>query len=180
MILAHKMLCSVVWSFSSVKAVLRGPLKSFDVIMFTIAWWIVCCYKNSFSFWHTNCQWNECIRPPLCLNINNEVTTHYASEGASWKVIHILFILNLAEKKTNTVYIKIMLLCLSPYHTRWPVSKDNLCQKASTRRQLFRWFKFALKPPYSITHSKLRLAIWDTFFWTFLVKFGHKGPWDIS
>ena len=36
--------------------------------------------------------------------------------------------------------------------------------------------KFTLKPPYSITHGKLRLAIWDTSFWTFLLKFGHKGP----
>ena len=44
----------------------------------------------------------------------------------------------------------------------------------------FRWFKFTLKPPYSIMCSKLQLAIWDTSFWTFLVKFGHKGPWDIS
>ena len=33
-----------------------------------------------------------------------------------------------------------------------------------------------LKPPYSITHGKLRLAIWDTSFWTFWLKFGHKGP----
>ena len=41
---------------------------------------------------------------------------------------------------------------------------------------IFRWFKFTLKPPYSIMHDKLRLAIWDTSFWTFLVKFGHKGP----
>ena len=40
----------------------------------------------------------------------------------------------------------------------------------------FRWFKFTLKPPYSITHRKLRLAIWDTSFWTFWLKFGHKGP----
>ena len=45
---------------------------------------------------------------------------------------------------------------------------------------LFRWFKFTLKPPYSIAHGKLWLAIWDTSFWTFWVKFGHKGPWDIS
>ena len=44
---------------------------------------------------------------------------------------------------------------------------------------LFRWFKFTLKPPNRITGEKLRLAIWDTFFWTFLVKFGHNGPWDI-
>ena len=45
---------------------------------------------------------------------------------------------------------------------------------------LFRWFKFTLKPPYSIAIGKLWLAIWDTSFWTFWVKFGHKGPWDIS
>ena len=31
---------------------------------------------------------------------------------------------------------------------------------------VFRWFKFTLKPPYSIAIGKLRLAIWDTSFWT--------------
>ena len=41
---------------------------------------------------------------------------------------------------------------------------------------VFRWFKFTLKPPYSIAHDNLRLAIWDTSFWTFWLKFGHKGP----
>ena len=41
---------------------------------------------------------------------------------------------------------------------------------------VFRWFKFTLKPPYSITHDDLQLAIWDTSFWTFSLKFGHKGP----
>ena len=41
---------------------------------------------------------------------------------------------------------------------------------------IIRWFKFTLKPPYSIAHGKLRLAIWDTSFWTFWLKFGHKGP----
>ena len=41
---------------------------------------------------------------------------------------------------------------------------------------VFRWFKFTLTPPYSIAHDKLRLAIWDTSFWTFWLKFGHKGP----
>ena len=41
---------------------------------------------------------------------------------------------------------------------------------------IFRWFKFTLKPPYSIVHDKLRLAIWDTSFSTFWLKFGHKGP----
>ena len=45
---------------------------------------------------------------------------------------------------------------------------------------LFRWFKFTLKPPYSIMCGELRLAIWDTSFWTFWLKFGHKGPLDIS
>ena len=41
---------------------------------------------------------------------------------------------------------------------------------------IFRWFKFTLKLPYRITHDKLRLAIWDTSFWTFWLKFGHKTP----
>ena len=29
---------------------------------------------------------------------------------------------------------------------------------------VFRWFKFTLKPPYSIGHDNLQLAIWDTSF----------------
>ena len=41
---------------------------------------------------------------------------------------------------------------------------------------IFRWFKFTLKPPYSIAHDKLRLAIWDTSCWTFWLKFRDKGP----
>ena len=48
--------------------------------------------------------------------------------------------------------------------------------RISIRKSLFRWFKFTLKPPYSIAHDNLRLAIWDTSFWTFWLKFGHKGP----
>ena len=42
--------------------------------------------------------------------------------------------------------------------------------------RVFRWFKFTLKPPNRITGDKLRLAILDTSFWTFWLKFGHKGP----
>ena len=33
-----------------------------------------------------------------------------------------------------------------------------------TKSPFIRWFKFTLKPPYSIAHDKLRLAIWDTSF----------------
>ena len=58
--------------------------------------------------------------------------------------------------------------------------KIDLILSAPHIKFLFKWFKFTLKPPYSITHSKLRLAIWDTSFWTFWLKFGHKGPLDIS
>ena len=39
---------------------------------------------------------------------------------------------------------------------------------------IFRWFKLTLKPPIAVAHDKLRLAIWDTSFWTFFVKFGHR------
>ena len=39
---------------------------------------------------------------------------------------------------------------------------------------IFRWFKFTLKPPYTITHGNLLSAIWDTSHWTSFVKFGLK------
>ena len=42
---------------------------------------------------------------------------------------------------------------------------------------LFRWFKFTLKPPYTIMHGNLLLAIWDTSHWTSFVKFGLKTAW---
>ena len=42
------------------------------------------------------------------------------------------------------------------------ISTANLCKSPG------RWFKFTLKPPYSIACGKLLLAIWDTSFWTFL------------
>ena len=56
-----------------------------------------------------------------------------------------------------------------------PFPRGQRCNKLP-EDQLVRWFKFTLKPPYSIAHDKLRLAIWDTSIWTFLLKFGHKGP----
>ena len=40
--------------------------------------------------------------------------------------------------------------------------------------EVFRWFKFTLKPPNSITHGNLLSAIWDTSHWNFFVKFGLK------
>ena len=56
------------------------------------------------------------------------------------------------------------------------INVDNLSIKVNKINLIFRWFKFTLKPPYSIAIGKLRLAIWDTSFWTFWLKFGHKGP----
>ena len=47
--------------------------------------------------------------------------------------------------------------------------------EADKKSRVFRWFKFTLKPPYSITHGKLRLAIWDTSFWTFLAQIWTQG-----
>ena len=49
-----------------------------------------------------------------------------------------------------------------------------------TESQLFRWFKFTLEPPNSITHGNLLSAIWDTSHWNFVVKFGLKTAWHIS
>ena len=39
---------------------------------------------------------------------------------------------------------------------------------------LFRWFRFTLKPPYTLAHGNLLSAIWDTSHWTSFVKFGLK------
>ena len=39
---------------------------------------------------------------------------------------------------------------------------------------IFRWFKFTLKPPYTVAIGNLILAIWDTSHWNFFVKFGLK------
>ena len=44
----------------------------------------------------------------------------------------------------------------------------------------FRWFKFTLKPPYTVASGNLLSAIWDTSHWTSFVKFGLKTTWDIS
>ena len=41
-------------------------------------------------------------------------------------------------------------------------------------RWIFRWFKFTLKPPYTIASGNLLSAIWDTSHWTSFVKFGLK------
>ena len=40
---------------------------------------------------------------------------------------------------------------------------------------LFRWFKFTLKPPYSIACGELRLAIRDTSFLDFLAQIWTQG-----
>ena len=45
---------------------------------------------------------------------------------------------------------------------------------------VFRWFKFTLKPPYTITSRHLLSAIWDTSHWISFVKFGLETAWDIS
>ena len=46
-------------------------------------------------------------------------------------------------------------------------SCENICIYFCKICMIFRWFKFTVKPPYSIAHDKLQLAIWDTSFWTF-------------
>ena len=45
---------------------------------------------------------------------------------------------------------------------------------------IFRWFKFTLKPPYSIVIGNFFSAIWDTSHWNLFVKFGLNTPYDIS
>ena len=53
-----------------------------------------------------------------------------------------------------------------PYKSEYIQSPIGLVPKDDRKdvRLIFRWFKFTLKPPYRITHDKLRLVIWDTSF----------------
>ena len=39
---------------------------------------------------------------------------------------------------------------------------------------IIRWFKFTLKPPYTVAHGNFLWAIWGTSHWTSFVKFGLK------
>ena len=41
-------------------------------------------------------------------------------------------------------------------------------------RKIIRWFKFTLKPPYTVVSGNLLSAIWDTSHWTSFVKFRLK------
>ena len=45
---------------------------------------------------------------------------------------------------------------------------------------LFRWFKFTLKPPYTVAHENLLSLIWDASHRNFFLKFGLKTAYDMS
>ena len=64
-----------------------------------------------------------------------------------------------------------------PYH---PFKGTGCTGLSDDNDSLFRWFKFTLKPPNSITDGNFFSAIWDTSHWNFFVKFGLKTPYDIS
>ena len=62
----------------------------------------------------------------------------------------------------------------------WPLCVQNVqCEKPMIVHHpdvciVFRWFKFTLKPPYTIVHGNFLSAIWGIFHWTSFVKFGLK------
>ena len=97
-----------------------------------------------------------------------------------------MFLIFLISTTTSTIRNILLPLTKSmPQFTAKLHTKNNLNNRTSNHHKtqtdlreqvVFRWFKFTLKPPYSIAHDKLRLAIWDTSFWAFWLKFGHKGP----
>ena len=82
-----------------------------------------------------------------------------------------------AAKSIGTVKKQANMLTYRQEQKMWDsgyLGESNPMQLRET--VIFRWFKFTLKPRNSITHGKLQLAIWDTSFWTFWLKFGHNGP----
>ena len=60
------------------------------------------------------------------------------------------------------------------YRNKQHIQRCLLVIPETYEHVIFRWFKFTLKPPYTITHGNLLLAIWDTSHWTSFVKFGLK------
>ena len=68
-------------------------------------------------------------------------------------------------KYKNDVFVESSAIAEEPVLSPKHISADVV---------VFRWFKFTLKPPYTITHGNLLSAIWDTSHWTSLVKFGLK------
>ena len=78
-----------------------------------------------------------------------------------FSVMHPKFVPSIERIPTQNVFVFWIFLCTSA----WPV---------------FRWFKFTLKPPYTVMSGNLLSAIWDTSHWTSFVKFGLKTAWDIS
>ena len=69
------------------------------------------------------------------------------------------------ETGVQNVPKEIKVLGIKNIRTFQQVSSEQ--GETSTILSFVRWFKFTLKPPYSIARGKLRLAIWDTSFWTF-------------
>ena len=125
------------------------------------------------NFHHCNClrnlgSWLPCYSSGFILPPNSWLTgCVYQSE----LLLHV-----------HNRFCKIFLECTIEYELKVKLiwyKLQHFCYSRS-HVSVFRWFKFTLNPPYSITCGKLQLAIWDTSFWTFWLKFGHKGPWNIS
>ena len=60
------------------------------------------------------------------------------------------------------------------YENQIKFGKRTFAELEEIKEHVFRWFKFTLKTPYTITHGNLLTAIWDTSHWTSFVKFGLK------
>ena len=76
----------------------------------------------------------------------------------------------------STLYMQIHgFLGLVCFKTMFKDAIQFYCRGTTLHFMLvFRWFKFTLKPPYTVASGNLLLAIWDTSHWTSFVKFGLK------
>ena len=94
----------------------------------------------------------------MCLSVRVGIGNWYQKMGISidYAITVIVTYINKLVRLPN--YFSLFLRMFNKRH------KNNSEMLTS---QVVRWFKFTLKPPYSIACGKLRLAIWDTSFYTF-------------
>ena len=88
---------------------------------------------------------------------------------------------DLSEKTKDSVTPFIIVNLSNDQYLEFPENHVvAFAEKDNMEGEVFRWFKFTLKPPNSMACWNCYLAFWDTFHWNIFVKFGLKTPYDIS
>ena len=106
-----------------------------------------------------------------------QVIEYTNNKEASWLHAELFFFYK--ERVTRCLFVILLFYLLNRVHKhlQW---YGQWWVHSNTYMIFFRWFKFTLKPPYTVAIGNFCSAIWDTSHWNFFVKFGLKTAWDIS